>query len=277
MMANNFNRTEYYNFGTYKNDKYVLYSHSKNEIMRFLRENTYYTEDKFKSMSDKQLYFAYANIKASIRLYIEEIKKALKEQPEILNFDPPVITEEQIANLHRLTYNELSSLRQTLCLDKRRKKQLVLVKDTKPKTIKNPDVSEYHQYSLEEIFGSQTFPSIEKTKYITTEEGYEIFGEQFPDMTSEELSKKGYKLTVTEEQNREAINLHEELKYRIIVYMSLHNFQSYDGEQYEEAELSKMSLTELRNIYTGFSLYYQGIPSYEKIEQGLKLKIKEGK
>lgn len=258
-----FNRYEFYNLGTYINGKYVLKNGSKKVIRDFLLQNTYYSERKLKSMSDIQLYQTYARIKATMRLYVKEIKKYVVDHPTIYDYKPTLITEEQFNSLDDMSYNNLSSLRRRLHIDKRYK-PLVLVRDNKPKEIKKGNPEEFHQFTIDEYVNNQ----IEETCIlITTEEAYNIFGKEFIDMTKEDLQGFGYRLAVTEKEKAEAIYMHEELKEKMITYIGLKNYISPDGDTYTEEELQQYNLEELKSIYQSFPRYYQGLPTFDMIKE----------
>ena len=250
-----------YGSGSYGN--YRLSSSGKTKILEFMSKNTYYEIDTLKYKPDDQLFSMYYNTKKNMKKYIIEIKDAVCAHPELIGAHPEL--KNMLLHIAELKYNALCDMRKTLGLDKRTK-QYKLYKDNTVKTIKQANLEEFHQFSIEELFGKFGDDSF---TYITTEQGFKLFGERYSTMSVKELEKAGYKLVVSEEENKEAIYIHNELKDRMIIYISFRYYRTPKGEVYNEQQLRNMSLEELTNIYIMFQTFYQGTPSVETLKKGL--------
>lgn len=184
----------------------------------------------------------------------------LKKKLQIIKDIREVEQEKQITPSHtkkeleNMTEEALKKIRTKL-----RRIKVVQIELALPETVKK----------AKEIIKEQTdeFEESKDYVFITEEEGYTMFGEEYSQYTNEELEGMGYKRELgyglhgkTKEER-----LKDEIRDQLITFIS-----QLDKESNIE-DLYLLSLNELRYIYESLTKHLETLPTYEDITMSAKM------
>lgn len=187
---------------------------------------------------------------------LNDLKKRLTIIKEILELEQ----EKQIPQRH--TKKELESMTQdnlTKIRSKLRRIKVVQIELALPETVTK----------AKEIIASELveYKEPQDITFITEEEGYQMFGEDFEEYSTLELENIGYKIEAGygSHINNKEQKLKSEIRDQLITFIS-----QLDKKRNIE-DLYFLSLEELREIYEQIATHLESLPTYEDIALSAKM------
>lgn len=188
---------------------------------------------------------------------LNDLKKRLTIIKEILELEQ----EKQIPQRH--TKKELESMTQdnlTKIRSKLRRIKVVQIELALPETVTK----------AKEIIASELgeYKEPQDITFITEEEGYQMFGEDYDSYTNEELLQMGYQRELTSRMYSalsDERRLKEEIRDQLITFIT-----QIDKTRNVE-DLYLLTLEDLRKIYEQITSHLESLPTYEDIALSAKM------
>lgn len=222
--------------------------YERSNCIAFLKAKTKYDIDKFKKYTFplKQLTAITCRVRNDLITAIKEIMTLEKEK----SVQHPHTQEE----LENMLYEDLRTIRRNL-----RKLKVVQMELALPEVVKKATI----------IVKSQPEPNFEPEDivFITDEEGYKMFGEEYESYTVQELHNKGYRREIGYgiHSKPKELKLKDEIRDQLITFIN-----QLDKTRNIE-DLYLCSLEELREIYEALTQHYETLPTYEDISMSTKM------